>query len=601
MTTHTVSSEAFDALAAGVGEFDGVLRSGQRSKRLLLLYELTTTVARLVPRLYELADSGRSWSVLVDAHRSDRAAVDELLLQPHVGAWAKRCLRLLVTGEDLAPADLGHLGAVAAAAALLARRSCDVKAYLSGGSVMLPTFGLVRVGHVEGWCRLRSTGRGHRAIELDVDDMALEVVLDRSSASGSTWWPLRRLTSVEDGLALRMDLDDVDPARCSDMLTAGPRMTDADVSEWQAKQDGAWSLLVREHRRRAEAIAFGPTAYVPLEAQATAAELSATRPEALGAVAMTPPRSALALALALAHEFQHLKLAALLDLVPLLEGSDERYYAPWRPDPRPLNGLLQGAYAYLGLTEFWDTHRRGRAPNTIDRDLADFEFAVRRQQVPRALRTLRASGRLTALGARFVSGMSRGLGRFDRSPVPRRIGFLARVACIDNDVTWRVRNVRPDPGQVTDWVDLWVRGQRFPGTAEVRRRVVDGEGGGVISLGPSGRMGTIRNALGRPAGASHNVELPEPGDRRLTAGDLRGASEVYRTRLENVPDEPAAWSGLAVVRHFIHAPSSHAFESEPELVRAVHNGIWRRTGVAPNPDEVAAWISVERRPSRVAP
>ena len=51
----------------------------------------------------------------------------------------------------------------------------------------------------------------------------------------------------------------------------------------------------------------------------------------------------------LVHEFQHSKLSAMLDLVPLTDPDDHgRYFAPWRVDPRPLAGLLQGVYAFVG-------------------------------------------------------------------------------------------------------------------------------------------------------------------------------------------------------------------------------------------------------------
>jgi hypothetical protein len=41
-------------------------------------------------------------------------------------------------------------------------------------------------------------------------------------------------------------------------------------------------------------------------------------------------------------------------------------YAPWRSGPRPLNGLLQGAYAFLGVSGFWRQQRRspGRPTDT---------------------------------------------------------------------------------------------------------------------------------------------------------------------------------------------------------------------------------------------
>ena len=55
----------------------------------------------------------------------------------------------------------------------------------------------------------------------------------------------------------------------------------------------------------------------------------------------------------LVHEFQHLKLCGLQDMMPLMEPCDERVYAPWRPEPRPVGGLLQGVYAHLGIARFW--------------------------------------------------------------------------------------------------------------------------------------------------------------------------------------------------------------------------------------------------------
>ena len=51
-----------------------------------------------------------------------------------------------------------------------------------------------------------------------------------------------------------------------------------------------------------------------------------------------------ALAAALVHEVQHSKLNAVIDIVPLVRPGvgHRRYYAPWRDDPRPPAGLLQG-------------------------------------------------------------------------------------------------------------------------------------------------------------------------------------------------------------------------------------------------------------------
>jgi len=65
------------------------------------------------------------------------------------------------------------------------------------------------------------------------------------------------------------------------------------------------------------------------------------------------------------HEFQHSKL-----------------WAPWRTDPRPLGGLLQGVYAFLGVADTW----RALAARPALGDLAMREFAEAREQVDVAAR-----------------------------------------------------------------------------------------------------------------------------------------------------------------------------------------------------------------------
>ena len=75
---------------------------------------------------------------------------------------------------------------------------------------------------------------------------------------------------------------------------------------------------------------------------------SSTSPEVFGAVALAVPPDRVTGAVTLAHEIQHVKLGAPLDVVTLtLPDDGTRYHAPWRDDPRPLGTLLQGAYGRL--------------------------------------------------------------------------------------------------------------------------------------------------------------------------------------------------------------------------------------------------------------
>jgi HEXXH motif-containing protein len=117
-------------------------------------------------------------------------------------------------------------------------------------------------------------------------------------------------------------------------------------------------------------------------------------------------------AVTLAHELQHTKLVALMDLFPLLRPDPaERFYAPWRDDPRPLAGLLHGTYAHLGVAGFWRRERDHDEGGHV-------EFARWRAAALDATATMLGSGRLTEIGRDFVTGMAEVLAGWADEPVP---------------------------------------------------------------------------------------------------------------------------------------------------------------------------------------
>jgi len=109
------------------------------------------------------------------------------------------------------------------------------------------------------------------------------------------------------------------------------------------------------------------------------------------------------LALMLLHEFQHVKLGAILDMYDLFDRTDARLFrAPWRDDPRPIEGLLQGTYAHVAVAEFWRVRYRAggeQAAAAADR------FACWRAATAESIETLARSGSLTEMGQRFADGM----------------------------------------------------------------------------------------------------------------------------------------------------------------------------------------------------
>ncbi|MQS12787.1 hypothetical protein F7Q99_10910 [Streptomyces kaniharaensis] len=191
---------------------------------------------------------------------------------------------------------------------------------------------------------------------------------------------------------------------------AGP-LPDTELSAWKEQLAQAWRILVRRHRRHAEAVAACVTAIVPLRPAPGGEAVSAAARRAYGAVAASLPDDPVLLALALVHEFLHVQLGALLDLVPLHEPNGAAvYHAPWRPDLRPAGALLQGTYAHLGVADFWCTEA---AAGEGDRARAEREFACWRAHTLAAAGTLLGSGELTVDGMEFTLELERSVRGLD--------------------------------------------------------------------------------------------------------------------------------------------------------------------------------------------
>ena len=179
----------------------------------------------------------------------------------------------------------------------------------------------------------------------------------------------------------------------------------------------------------------------------------------------------------LVHETQHLKLCALLDLVTLTRPDDgQRYYAPWRPDPRPASGLLQGAYAFLGVSGFWREQRRAAperegqpaGPGRV-RPLARRRRA--RGRDPAAQRAAHPGGQV------FVGEMAEVLDAWRREPVPATARVVAQHMADRHLAQWHADNgparpgraARSDSGRVEVRVESLVS-RRHHGVGEIRPR-----------------------------------------------------------------------------------------------------------------------------------
>jgi uncharacterized protein len=244
------------------------------------------------------------------------------------------------------------------------------------------------------------------------------------------------LAATVDSTSIEVAVEDVNPYRDGHHVPAAGRLSARDLARWAELFSGAWQLLARHAPARAGELAAGLRSIVPLADQDTGAARSATIRDAFGSFGLTLPASPAGFAVTMVHEFQHSKLSAVLDLVTLYDTADPTaYYAPWRPDPRPIGGLLQGAYAFLGVADTLRSLRR--APGL--REPAERELAGVREQVRQAIDTLESSGRLTASGQRFVAGMRSTLHSLMAEQLPPGIVKRARDAVADHHAAWRQR------------------------------------------------------------------------------------------------------------------------------------------------------------------
>jgi hypothetical protein len=363
------------------------------------------------------------------------------------------------------------------------------------------------------------------------------------------------------------------------------------VQAWQDALDEAWDILVQHMPWYGEPIRLGLGCVVPLCGDGRARGMAATSGDAFGAVAMTPPADATSFAVGMVHEFQHGKLGAVLDLMPLLEpGDGGLHYSPWRDDPRPLGGLLHGAYAYLGVTDFWRVMREQVA--TRHALLAQFELARWRDAVRRTTATLSASGRLTAAGRTFVGGMGAAVQPWCDVAVDPAVALLARSAATDHNLTWRLRNLRPAPSAVRQLASQWLAGA----PRATPTLVVAAPSGRPRTLEANPRLDLVRlmltdrTSLGRPLD-SLRADIPavSAADLAYGRGDLPGAVNLYSKSLA----EPVAeWAGLALAVRRLDRRSARALAYTPELVRAVHLGILAEAPRAqPDPLALADWLA----------
>ncbi|RBQ20483.1 HEXXH motif domain-containing protein [Spongiactinospora rosea] len=410
---HRLARRTLVALARGE---DGAaalreLAPAQLSKHLLLL---TAVVAQAAERGHPQArQAAAALSALHAVRRAAPAAAETVLRNPAVGSWALATLHDMINGRpDARP---GRLAAITAGAAALGRVQAELELTADPGGLTLP--GLGRAALPPGPVTFRAGGPGGEPALLSAGRRHVRLPPDLYQ-DGPRWQGLRRLQLRAPGHRVTLLADDLDPHRFPGALERLPRLPLPELRAWHERLQAGWLFLSRHHGWAAAECAEAFTVLVPL-AGPPSGYRSATSRAAYGCLAMSAPPGPVQVAEALAHEVQHVKLAALTDMFDLVERTPAGggFYAPWRPDPRPAGGLLQGAYAHLGIARFWRRQRE------LERDPgAAFDahagYVRWRDAAAEVSEVLLGSGRLTAVGTEFVTEMRAVLDSWRDDPVP---------------------------------------------------------------------------------------------------------------------------------------------------------------------------------------
>lgn len=404
---HVIDDALLAQLASGFGGPEAIaeLAAAQAS----ICRELLADVYKLLAPRYPSAHD--AWRVLTRVDAVDTAALAEVLAHPYFRAWAVKTL----DGAETDGAE-EYLTAIALVAAVRAGVPARLRLTPLDGQVVLPTLGTLLTESATSGVTVVSTGTpgefsvGSASVRLGHEDQ-------------KRWIPALTVSSGD----FVVRLEDADGERdCHQWPVSGP-LPEGEQRRWQDSFDAAWQLIVRDHAAYAPGLRAGLSTLTPLAPHPGGHELSATARQAPGAVAAALPATPELLALLMIHEFQHVKLGAVLDCFDLYDESESRlFYAPWREDPRPFEGLLQGTYAHIAVADFWRV-RRGRLTGS-DRDAAEAHFARWRTQTAEAIEVLAGSGALTPLGVAFVGRMRATVGPWLAEPVGVQATAAAEAA-----------------------------------------------------------------------------------------------------------------------------------------------------------------------------
>lgn len=609
LPNHHMPADDFLSLARGDGDNETLdrLLSGERSRRMLLLRALDDILsAGRAGASGPLGSFDGAWALLARTQRRDPDAVEDVFRYPQTGMWLTHALRRLggAVDEDVPLwVVLGHLPALAAAAGARAGVDFSIDVPVRHGQALLPTLGCAVLPAAGPWTT--ATVRASDG-EVRMGTRTGEVLVPaRFEDDAPGWFGLRRITAGPAGRAVSLTLDDLDPYRTFPRPSEALRLDPVTATRWQGLLAQAWEVLLRDEPQTVGAMSRGLISLTPMPPSERFRPSSITAGDAFGGVVASEPDDATQLAVTLVHEFQHTKLGGLLHLAPLLAeepatgAGQELFYAPWRDDPRPLSGLIQGIYAFFGVARFWGSHRH--SAESDEAAVAHFEFALWREQVWRTVLSVQHHERLTPLGLRLLEHLRRRCARWLEEVVPPQQLALAEEVAADHRARWRAHHLRPGSRAVDDAAGAWLAGARRPPASlaaepelapDARARWLDTAA--VLARqslsDPDRPRGAPRHG---PEKSAADVSGVTTGDLLLAGGDPAGARRAFEAQLAADPGQASAWAGLgrALTSAGVEPAAATLLRRHPERARSVQRALLSTGGEPADPVRLAAWLA----------
>jgi len=403
-----IDADHFDQLTSGYGGAAAIasLANAESHINRVLLSAAGTALAE------RSDEAAAAWKLLQEFDAAQPEAVRAAVSHPFFRVWARAAI------ADPGSAHPATFTGYVLAAAAHAGTAADLPVPAGTSLVHLPGWGTIGVRS--------STAPAATATTTGTATAATATTPIAAVAAGGR--PVDLIAESrylgEDTSGPRVLLEDLHPAADCFQLTVRSGLTQDEVADWRSSYTAAWRIIEHRYPDYADGLRVGLKAIAPLAPSPDGHDASGTARDAFGALGVARPADPEILTLLLIHEFQHVKLGALLDLFDLYDEADTRlYHAPWREDPRPLEGLLQGTYAHVAVVDYW----RRRALRG-DRE-AEPHYLRWRAHTWEALDRLESSGSLTGHGHDLVQGLRSTMKPWmDEAPITESAGRESEFA-----------------------------------------------------------------------------------------------------------------------------------------------------------------------------